>query len=128
MDGAALRDAAGSWADSGNAVGSTFTTLGEGVAREIAAGWEGPAAYTARSANLGQAFALTGSKMEEAASGADQIRATMPPPVEFNRSRRPVEGGLLEITDETAVGVGVGVGGRGPAARQLQPPVDLRRR
>ena len=101
MSGAAVSDAAATWRTSAAATESAFDQFRAKVANSVANGWTGDGASAAtatssvfaqRGASLGPAFAMTASKMEEAASGAAQTNAMVPPPVAFNPRHAVVTG------------------------------------
>ncbi|UZJ24977.1 hypothetical protein RHODO2019_00190 [Rhodococcus antarcticus] len=101
MNSASLQETASTWTTAGGSVRTTFETLGQSLSSAIANGWEGDGAdaasatstrYVQQASALQPAFALTGSKLQEAASGVGETSATMPEPVGFNRTHAVVHG------------------------------------
>jgi hypothetical protein len=110
MSEGSIRDAASTWRGLGDSVEGKFTELRQTLSSTIAHGWEGQAAsaasitstrYADHGASLGPAFALTATKMEEAATGAGQTNLMVPPVVPFNAVHAVIAG-----TAKAALGIG----------------------
>jgi uncharacterized protein YukE len=111
MNSASLQATATTWTTTGGSVKTTFETLGQSLSSAIANGWEGDGAdaaaatstrYVQQATALQPAFALTGSKLQEAASGVGETSATMPPPVEYNRTHAVVHGVISVLSGGSA--------------------------
>ena len=90
-----LHDAALGWETLGKSIVSTFGEFKAEMAQIVTTGWEGQAAdaatasttsYAERAASLGTAARYMGTKVTEAATGAEQTRAMVPEPVSFSVS------------------------------------------
>ena len=101
MNEGAIRFSASAWRNIGGQVEDHFTELRQTLGSTIANGWEGQAAssasttsarYADHGASLGPAFALTATKMEEAATGAGQTNLMVPPVVPYNPRKAVVDG------------------------------------
>ena len=90
-----LHDTAHGWDTLGRAIESEFGDFKAEMAQIVTTGWEGQAAdaatasttsYAQRAASLGTAARYMGTKVTEAATGAEQTRAMVPEPVSFSVS------------------------------------------
>ena len=88
-----LHDTAHGWDTLGKAIESEFGDFKAEMAQIVTTGWEGQAAdaatasttsYAQRAASLGTAARYMGTKVTEAATGAEQTRAMVPEPVSFS--------------------------------------------
>jgi len=77
----------------GAAMAGDFTDLHNTLTQTVAGGWRGGAAdaatksskhYSQQGQDFGNAIDLTGTKVSEAATGAEQTRNMMPPPKDFS--------------------------------------------
>ncbi len=81
------------WSQTGSAVAADFSDFHSLVQQTITAGWRGEAAqaaqqnaatYAQQAEGFGHAVDLTGMKISEAATGAEQTRAMVPEPKDFS--------------------------------------------
>lgn len=89
MNPAAVAASAQGWTAIGSALAEGLDGFKAAILAEIGAGWEGEAAasatgatadYVRASDELAAAGSLVGSKVDEAATGITQVKATVPPP------------------------------------------------
>ena len=88
-----LHDAAHGWDTLGKSIESKFGDFKAEMAQIVTTGWEGQAAdaatasttsYAQHAASVGTAARYMGTKVTEAATGAEQTRAMVPEPVSFS--------------------------------------------
>lgn len=91
MNGEALRASAAGWKRIGESLEKSLTEFRDFITSTIGDNWQGIAAdsakqatahYANKSATLAAAGQLIGSKIEEAATGVNQVKATVPPVAE----------------------------------------------
>jgi hypothetical protein len=99
LDSGTMHSTAQGWDTRGKALETDFSTFKSEMAQIVTAGWEGEAATAAQSstssyadtaASVGTAARYMGTKITEAATGAEQTRSMVPEPVSFS-----VKEGLL---------------------------------
>ena len=104
LDSSSMHSNATEWGTQGSQIESDFGTFKADMAKIVTTGWEGRAAdaattstssYAQQAAAVGTAARYMGTKVTEAATGAEQTRAMVPPPVSFSVS----EGLLTSIAN-----------------------------